>query len=229
VPLSRTPKARPRTQRSAPRPTAAARAAITLVLGGVRSGKSLYAETLALGLASGGAAKRPGAKPLGAKPLYVATADPDLSRADAAMTARIARHRARRGGAWAVREAPLDLVGALGEAGKSPVVLVDSLTLWLGNVLAAGRKPARETAHLVAALAAVAVPVIVVSDEVGLGGIAAHPLARDFADALGTLNQAVAAAAGRVVLVAAGIPLVLKDTSLKDMSLADPPTKGSGS
>jgi adenosylcobinamide kinase / adenosylcobinamide-phosphate guanylyltransferase len=208
VPLSRTPKARPRTQRSAPRPTAAARAAITLVLGGVRSGKSLYAETLALDLAHGGAAK----------PLYVATADAELSRADAAMTARIARHRARRGRAWAVIEAPLDIVGALAKAGKSPAVLVDSLTLWLGNLLAAGRPPARETARLMAALAAAAGPVVVVSDEVGLGGIAANPLARDFADALGALNQRVAAAAGRVVLVAAGIPLILKDL-----------TKGSGS
>jgi adenosylcobinamide kinase / adenosylcobinamide-phosphate guanylyltransferase len=210
VPLSRTPKARPRTQRSAPRPTAAARAAITLVLGGVRSGKSLYAETLALDLAQ--------AHGRAAKPLYVATADAELSRADAAMTARIARHRARRGRAWAVIEAPLDIAGALAKAGKSPAVLVDSLTLWLGNLLAAGRPPARETARLMAALAAAAGPVILVSDEVGLGGIAANPLARDFADALGALNQRVAAAAGRVVLVAAGIPLILKDL-----------TKGSGS
>lgn len=164
-----------------------------LVLGGQRSGKSRYAEELVI--ASGRA------------PVYLATA----AAGDAEMAERIARHRARRGEQWRTLEAPLDLAGALlRETGEGYHVLVDCLTLWVTNLMMAERSIEDETARLLEALAEVAGPVVMVSGEVGLGIIPADRLSRRFADALGTVNQRVAAAVDRVVLVAAGLPLVLK-------------------
>jgi adenosylcobinamide kinase/adenosylcobinamide-phosphate guanylyltransferase len=90
---------------------------------------------------------------------------------------------------------------------------VDCLTLWLSNLMLADRDPEAETRGLVAALAAAAGPVVLVSNEVGLGLVPDTPLGRRFRDAQGRLNQAVAAAVPRVVFVAAGLPLVLKPTA----------------
>ena len=165
-----------------------------LVLGGQRSGKSRYAEQL---LAASGR-----------RLVYLATATPG----DGEMAARIAAHRARRGaGGWQTIEEPLDLPGALAGAAKAEgAVLVDCLTLWLTNLMGAGRDVEGETGRLVAALANVAGAVAIVSNEVGSGIIPANDLARRYADALGTLNQRVAEAVDTVVLIAAGIPLVLK-------------------
>lgn len=166
------------------------RAAITLVLGGARSGKTRHALGLAEAL--------PG-------PLrYIATAE----ALDGEMAERIARHQAERGPRWTTLEAPLDLAGALAQAGGP--ALVDCLTLWLSNLMLAGRDVDAEAEHLVAALRAAAHPVILVSNEVGLGIVPDNALAREFRDRAGRLNQAVAAAAGRVVFIAAGLPLVLK-------------------
>lgn len=167
---------------------------VTLVLGGARSGKSAYAEAL-IGAAGG---------------LYLATAE----ALDAEMAERIARHRRRRGPAWQTCEEPLDLAAVLrGRAGDARPVLVDCLTLWLANVLAAGRDVAAETEHLAAALGSAGGPVVLVSNEVGLGIVPETPLGRSFRDHAGRLNQAVAARADRVVLVVAGLPLSLKDTA----------------
>jgi adenosylcobinamide kinase/adenosylcobinamide-phosphate guanylyltransferase len=94
-------------------------------------------------------------------------------------------------------------------------VLVDSLTLWLGNLMDHARNVANHQKRLIDALARATVPIVLVSDEVGLGGIADNALARAFADQQGALNQAIAKAATRVVFVAAGLPLTLKDI-LKD-------------
>jgi adenosylcobinamide kinase/adenosylcobinamide-phosphate guanylyltransferase len=164
---------------------------LTLVLGGARSGKSAHAESLVSSMAG--------------DPVYVATAE----AYDAEMEARIAAHRGRRGEAWTTVEAPFDLVEAvLGAAGKP--VLVDCLTLWLSNLLGADRDIAAETDRLIAALRDAASPVVLVSNEVGLGIVPENALARTFRDLQGELNQAVAAAADRVVFVAAGLPLVLK-------------------
>ncbi len=160
--------------------------AVTLVLGGARSGKSAYAEVL-LG---GGT--------------YLATAE----AGDAEMAARIAAHRARRGEAWRTVEEPLELAAALAKC-EGPV-LVDCLTLWLTNIMQAGRDVDAEVQALVAALQELAGPVVLVSNEVGQGIVPDNALAREFRDRAGRLNQEVAAVAGRVVLVAAGLPLVLK-------------------
>jgi adenosylcobinamide kinase/adenosylcobinamide-phosphate guanylyltransferase len=127
------------------------------------------------------------------------------------MTLRIAHHRARRGAAWTTIEEPLDVVGAVVRAAAPDrPILVDCLTLWLANLMAVGRDIAAETAALTAALNGLAGPVVLVSNEVGLGLVPETPLGRAFRDEAGRLNQAVAAAAGRVVFVAAGLPLVLK-------------------
>ncbi|MCR4281604.1 MAG: bifunctional adenosylcobinamide kinase/adenosylcobinamide-phosphate guanylyltransferase [Bauldia sp.] len=164
-----------------------------LVIGGQRSGKSRYAEELVI---AGGLA-----------PVYLATG----SAGDGEMGERIAAHRACRGEAWRTVEEPLDLAGALArESGPGFHVMVDCLTLWLTNLMGAERDVDDETDRLVSALARVAGPVVLVSNEVGSGIIPANALARRYADALGILNQRVAAAVDRVVLVTAGLPLTLK-------------------
>ena len=166
---------------------------LTLVLGGARSGKSAYAESLVAG---------PGA-------VYVATAE----AIDDEMGERVARHRARRGEGWTTVEEPLDLAAALREHAHAPGasgVLVDCLTVWLGNLMHSGRDIDREAGSLLESLAAPRAPVVLVANEVGLGVVPDNPMARAFRDHAGRLNQALAARADRVVLVTAGIPLVLK-------------------
>jgi adenosylcobinamide kinase/adenosylcobinamide-phosphate guanylyltransferase len=166
---------------------------LSLILGGASSGKSAYAEGLCA--ASG----RPRA--------YLATAE----ARDAEMAARIARHRAARGGGWRNVEAPRDAAGALRGARPEEVVLLDCATLWLSNVmLDGGADLGAEVEGLLAALAACRAPCVVVSNEVGLGIVPDTALGRRFRDAQGALNQRIAARAGLVVLVAAGLPLVLK-------------------
>ncbi len=166
---------------------------VTLVLGGARSGKSAHAEGLV--------------EAAGASGIYLATAE----AGDDEMARRIGAHRARRGPSWLTVEEPLELAAALAcHAAAGRPVLVDCLTLWLSNLMAAGRDVARERAGLVAALSALPGPVVLVSNEVGLGLVPETPLGRAFRDDAGRLNQAVAAAADRVVFVAAGIPLTLK-------------------
>jgi adenosylcobinamide kinase/adenosylcobinamide-phosphate guanylyltransferase len=165
---------------------------LTLVLGGARSGKSRYAETLV--------------ERAGRGCVYIATAQ----ARDDEMAARIAAHRARRPAGWATIEAPIDLPAVLADRDADRAVLVDCLTLWLANALLAGRDVEADTGALLVALAACAAPVVCVSNEVGLGIVPDNALARAFRDAQGRLNQRVAAIADRVVLMAAGLPLVLK-------------------
>ena len=172
---------------------------ITLVLGGARSGKSRHAEQTIESALGGGVYE-------GAT--YLATAE----ALDSEMKARITEHRARRGEGWRTVEEPLDLVGALAaNADPARPILVDCLTLWLGNVMGAGRDIDAETAALAACLQVIGGPVVLVSNEVGLGIVPDNALARAFRDHAGRLNQAVAAIADHVVFVAAGLPLVLKD------------------
>lgn len=168
--------------------------ATTLVLGGARSGKSSHAERLA--------------RDSGLERLYLATAQ----AFDAEMTERIARHRADRAGAgWRTIEEPLDLAAAIRrEARTDAVLLVDCLTLWLTNTLLAGRDVVQEQEALLAAVGEAHGPLLLVSNEVGMGLVPETPLGRTFRDAQGRLNQALAARVPRVVFVAAGLPLVLK-------------------
>jgi adenosylcobinamide kinase/adenosylcobinamide-phosphate guanylyltransferase len=166
---------------------------LTLVLGGARSGKSRFAEGLVTA--------QPGPW------AYVATGE----ARDAEMAERIAHHAARRGPGWVTHEVPLalaDLIGA--EAADPGPMLVDCLTLWLSNVMLGGLDAATERARLLGALEAAARPIVLVSNEVGLGIVPDNALARAFRDEQGRLNASVAALADHVVFMAAGLPLTLK-------------------
>jgi adenosyl cobinamide kinase/adenosyl cobinamide phosphate guanylyltransferase len=164
------------------------------VLGGARSGKSRYAEALL----------RNTPPPW----CYLATAQ----AFDAEMAARIAEHRARRDTGWETVEAPLEVPAALRMAGGRPLLL-DCLTLWLTNLMLAERDLAQARAELDKALARRTAPTVLVSNEVGLGIVPEHPLGRAFRDQAGLLHQHLAAQAGRVVMMIAGLPMILKDSA----------------
>jgi adenosylcobinamide kinase / adenosylcobinamide-phosphate guanylyltransferase len=171
----------------------------TLVLGGARSGKSAFAESLA--------APADGAGPV----RYLATARP----VDAEMAERIRRHRARRPRAWEVVEVEGDLAGALTGWASGPVppaggtVLVDGLALWLATLLEHAEDPMGPVEAALKALEA-APRWIVVSEEVGGGLVPTSALGRRFRDLAGEVNQRVAAISDTVYLVTAGIPQKIK-------------------
>jgi adenosylcobinamide kinase / adenosylcobinamide-phosphate guanylyltransferase len=167
-----------------------------LVLGGVRSGKSRYAEQQA--------------RASGLRVVYVATAVP---REDSELQERIRRHRAHRPADWLTVEEPAMLGAALrAHAGADRCVLVECMTLWLAHLLTAG-SPEQLEAERVSLLRAVTeVPghVIVVSNETGLGIVPTGELSRRFLDVAGELHQSLAAACDQVTLVVAGLPQRLK-------------------
>jgi adenosylcobinamide kinase / adenosylcobinamide-phosphate guanylyltransferase len=166
--------------------------AVILITGGARSGKSKRAETRARSF--------PG------RPVYVATAE----ALDSEMEERIATHRTRRGTDWIEREVPLDLVQALVETEGGGARLVDCLTLWLSNLLHSERDWSREVTHLADVLPRLRSPVVMVTNEVGLGIVPDNALARSFRDAAGIMNQTIAAVADEVEFVVAGLPMKLK-------------------
>lgn len=126
------------------------------------------------------------------------------------MARRIQSHRSRRPAAWQTVEAPLALPEAVAGAEEGRLLLVDCLTLWLGNLLLhdPASIPSRRAA-LCRAVAAREEPIILVSSEVGAGIVPDHPAGRAFRDAQGELNQEVAALCDRVELIVAGLPLRL--------------------
>lgn len=166
----------------------------TLVLGGVKSGKSRFAEQCA--------ADRSDAV------CYVATAQ----ALDDEMRDRIARHQQQRPVHWRVCEEPLDIAAALASA-RRELVLVDCLTLWMSNVLSRGSsyndvRAAGE--QLVSAVARFEGDLILVSNETNMGVTPVNALARQYCDAMGRLHQELASHCDEVVLVLAGLPLHLK-------------------
>ena len=163
---------------------------LTLVLGGARSGKTGFAQKLA--------------EASGPQRTYLATAQ----ALDDEMAMRIAIHREERGTGWQTIEEPLDLAGAL--RGIDQPVLIDCLTLWLSNLIHADISPGEAGRDLLAALETRAQDTVLVSNETGMGLVPETALGRRFRDAQGSLNQLIAARAGRVIFVAAGLPLVLK-------------------
>lgn len=168
---------------------------ITLVIGGARSGKSKYAEELAIN----------SQLPV----TYIATA----TALDAEMEARILHHQARRPEDWKVCECPLDLASLLSsESKKEHTILVDCLTLWLNNHL---YKDPRQNfsllfSELIESVKNSPAQIIFVSNEVGLGIIPLGEATRQFVDEAGRLNQQLAQVAERVIFTVAGLPLVLK-------------------
>jgi len=167
----------------------------TLVLGGARSGKSRHALDLA-------AASR-------LDPVLIATA----RAGDEEMLARIARHKSERADGWRVIEEPLLLMETLTDwAAPDRIVLVDCLTLWLCNLMEAGVDVDKSSEGLASAVSRLGGPVIFVSNEVGLGIVPATELGRNFRDAEGWLNQAMARSCDQVTLMVAGLPLSLKSS-----------------
>ena len=165
-----------------------------LVLGGARSGKTAFAESLALRS--------------GSTPVYLATAEV----LDGEMRDRVASHQAGRAGQFATIEEPLALSKTLIKAARThDVILVDCLTLWITNLLIAGDNVASQVERLGQTLGELSdTRVILVSNEVGQGVVPMGALSRRFVDEAGRLHQELAAVSGRVVLVTAGLEQVLK-------------------
>ena len=181
---------------------------ITLVIGGVRSGKSRFAADLA--------SRRAGGGPV----LFVATARRGTG---AGMEARIENHRASRPDHWQTVEAPLDLAEALRQPSNTNAALVDCITIWISNIMfECGDSNApefedrardalnRKVDALMGALAATKVPVVLVANEVGAGVAPPTRLGIVFADLQGEVNQKVAARANTVWQTVAGIPVRIK-------------------
>lgn len=201
---------------TAPQPQgSAASRELTLVLGGARSGKSHFAEQLAADHAA-----------LTRGPVtYIATARHDAEPADEEMELRIALHRARRPADWALVEEPVHLADALyAHARHDGCVLVDCVTLWLNNLIFGDNReypdhgvitppPAftEEIDALMTALPMLPGHVILVTNEIGFGVVPMGAITRFYVDELGRLNQKLAAAADRVRLLVAGIPVAVKD------------------
>lgn len=168
----------------------------TLVIGGIRSGKTALAEQLAI--ESGNAV------------VYVATA----TVGDEEMAQRVKRHVDSRPPEWGLAEAPIELAAVLGDycgARRPPVLLIDCMSLWVSNLLFAGDDVfTRERAAFLQALREYSGQVVIVSNEVGLGTIGMDPLTRRFCDELGWLNQDLAASCERVLMSVAGLPQMLK-------------------
>ena len=163
---------------------------VVLVLGGARSGKSRFAESLAHQPAN-----------------YIATAQ----AFDDEMRERIAAHKVQRGTKWVTHEEPLDLVATLQKIDDlGNFILVDCLTLWLSNLLLAERDCDAEIEKLVAHLKSATSRIVIVSNEVGLGIVPDNKLARAFRDVQGLANQRVAEVALSVVFMVAGLPLTVK-------------------
>lgn len=164
-----------------------------LILGGARSGKSRHAEQLA--------------EQSGLAVVYIATAE----ALDAEMAQRIAHHRAQRPGQWQLVEEPLALAAVLrAQAAPDRCLLVDCLTLWLGNLLIDEPRLQQEIDALYATLPQLSGEILLVSNEVGWGIVPDNALARRFRDEAGRLHQQLAALCDRVTLVVAGLPLALK-------------------
>ena len=171
-------------------------AKIIFITGGARSGKSRLAEAKAA--------------EFGAPLCYLATGQ----AGDGEMADRIARHQARRGPEWQTLEEPLRLVEAIqGHDGYFRAMLLDCVTLWLSNLLFHHDDPGRaldEVKALTGSFGRLQTPLVIVSNEVGMGIVPEHPLARTFRDLAGEANELIAAAADEVFVTFSGLPLKLK-------------------
>jgi adenosylcobinamide kinase / adenosylcobinamide-phosphate guanylyltransferase len=169
------------------------RGSVTLVLGGVRSGKSRYAQQLA---------------ERSSRVVFVATA----KISDDEMRRKIERHRADRPKQWITIEEPLELVEVMTQQQTScDVILIDCLTIFAANLLESeGDAIDGRVTALCNALRSAGCAVVLVSNEVGSGVVPAYPLGRRYRDLLGEINQSIAKVADHVILMIAGLPLALK-------------------
>lgn len=172
---------------------------LTVLLGGARAGKSSAAVALA--------------SRWDGDVVFVATAQ----ARDAEMATRIAHHRADRPATWTTIEEPLELADALASL-QDELAIVDCLTLWVANLTERGHDPGRVRSHAseVASLAAARrAPVLVVTNEVGLGIVPATVAGRSFRDLLGSVNREFVTRAERAALVVAGRLLPLEHAELE--------------
>ena len=171
-----------------------------LVLGGSRSGKTGFAERLAMRA--------------GESPLYLATAQ----ALDAEMVERVRMHQQQRHKRFATLEEPIALSTALKAAARThDVILVDCLTLWITNLLGANVNVAQAVDELVATLTQIdGARVILVSNEVGLGIVPDNAMARTFRDLAGAAHQRLAEICSEVHFVVAGLPMTLKGPRLTE-------------
>ncbi len=166
---------------------------VTLVLGGVRSGKSHYAQQL------GEQASRV---------VFVATAK---TGDDDEMRLKVERHRSSRPSDWQTVEEPLQLAETINRYGPScDLMLIDCLTFFASNLLDAQEDEQTAIEALCTVLKSPPCSIVLVSNEVGSGVVPAYPSGRRFRDLLGEMNQSVARVASNVLLLVAGLPLVLK-------------------
>ncbi|WP_439135335.1 bifunctional adenosylcobinamide kinase/adenosylcobinamide-phosphate guanylyltransferase [Pseudomaricurvus sp.] len=176
-----------------------------LITGGARSGKSQLAEQLT-GL-------------YGNTIAYIATADNQFH--DAEMTARVAHHRQQRPSTWHTLEEPVELAKTIRQhASDYDAIMIDCLTLWITNCLMAEEKQVgfwdQQKSDFLSALEESSTPIVIVSNEVGMGIVPLGELNRRFVDEAGFLNQATARVCDRVVFTVAGCPLVMKGNPLSD-------------
>ena len=166
----------------------------TLILGGAASGKSAYAENIV----------RKSKK----SKIYIAT-----SQAwDDEMRQKIIDHQKQRGPNWRTIEEPVDMPSALASTTEDDIVLIDCATMWLTNIMLGDYDLDKLTNGFMNAIFNCPAPVVIVSNETGLGIVPDNKLARDFRNKQGHLNQRLAALAEVVVFVAAGLPMVMKGT-----------------
>ncbi|WP_299433085.1 bifunctional adenosylcobinamide kinase/adenosylcobinamide-phosphate guanylyltransferase [uncultured Meiothermus sp.] len=165
---------------------------LVLVTGGARAGKSAFAQEMSCTMG-------------GEQVSLIATAQ----ALDEEMRQRIEKHRAGRPTAWETLEEPLEVPTALTRA-KGRVVLLDCLTLWVSNLMHAGREVLPELEKLLAVYAETGKTLLVVTNEVGLGIVPDNPLARRYRDLLGAANQRTAQEADGVYLLVSGIPVKIK-------------------
>jgi adenosylcobinamide kinase/adenosylcobinamide-phosphate guanylyltransferase len=164
----------------------------TFVLGGAASGKSEWAENLCLSNSL--------------SCVYLATG----RVGDDEISMRVKVHKARRDSSWRTVEAPLDLGPQLSEVAADTTVLIDCATMWLSNHMMAQADLGSATAGLQEALSRCRAPWVIVSNEVGHGIVPENALARQFREAQGRLNIALAQQAALAVMIVAGLPQVLK-------------------
>ena len=171
---------------------------ITLLLGGARSGKSNRALSME--------------KAFFDQHVFIATSE----KLDAEMSERIEIHRQERDQKWITVEAPVNLRSALKNVDvPNSLIVIDCLTVWLGNLMHYKHAVNTEIEHLLESLGTAKGDYILVSNEVGQGIVPETKMAREFRDHQGRVNQKIAALADRVELVVAGIPLMIKSPNLK--------------
>ena len=163
-----------------------------LVTGGSRSGKSLVAEKLALGISK--------------RPVYIST----CKVFDAEMALRVSKHKKRRNGQWLEHESYIDLVEVINQTDQLGARLIDCLTLWLNNLIYEKIDCKIEVSRLIECISQQKSPIILVTNELGSGILPENKLAREFSDIVGETNSIIAENVNKVYFVVSGISLKIK-------------------